>query len=84
MQLLRSNIDLSLTMFQDIAFAADGLPGRKSLGLGDQRRAFDIDPKTMQFKSPQVSSRGQRRYGGRIAGHGRGWRQQGRAHAMPK
>ncbi len=57
-QLLRSNIDLPLTMFQDVAFAAAGLPGRKSLVWVTNAVPFDIDPKTMQFKSPQVSSRG--------------------------
>ncbi len=40
--LLRSNIDLVLTMFEDIAFAADGLPGRKIAGLGDQCCALSI------------------------------------------
>ena len=57
-QLLRSNIDWPLTMFQDIAFAAAGLPGRKSLVWVTNAVPFDIDPKTMQFKSPQVNSRG--------------------------
>jgi VWFA-related protein len=56
--LLRSNIDLVLIMFEDIAFAADGLPGRKSLVWVTNALPFDIDPKTMQFKSPQVNSRG--------------------------
>jgi len=57
-QLLRSNIDMPLTMFQDVAFAAAGLPGRKSLVWVTNAVPFDIDPKTMQFKSPQVNSRG--------------------------
>lgn len=56
--LLRSNIDMPLTMFQDVAFAAAGLPGRKSLVWVTNALPFDIDPKTMQFKSPQVNSRG--------------------------
>ena len=57
-QLLRSNIRLVLTMFQDIGFAAAGLPGRKSLIWVTNAAPFDIDPKTKQFKSPQVSSHG--------------------------
>jgi len=57
-QLLRSSIDLPLIMFQDIAFADSGLPGRKSLVWVTNAVPFDIDPKTMQFKSPQVTSHG--------------------------
>ena len=57
-QLMRSNIDLSLIMFEDIAFAADGLPGRKTLVWVTNAVPFDIDPKSMQFKSPQETSRG--------------------------
>ena len=57
-QLLRSNIDLSLIMFQDIAFASDGLPGRKSLVWVTNAIPFDIDPKSMQFQSPKETSQG--------------------------
>jgi VWFA-related protein len=57
-QLLRSNIDMVLNMFQDVGFAAAGLPGRKALVWVTNAVPFDIDPKTMQFKSPQISSRG--------------------------
>jgi VWFA-related protein len=57
-QLLRANIDLPLMMFEDIAFAADGLPGRKSLVWVTNAVPFDIDPKSMQFKSPSESSHG--------------------------
>jgi VWFA-related protein len=57
-QLLRSSIDMVLTMFQDIGFAAAGLPGRKALVWVTNAVPFDIDPKSMQFKSVQVSSRG--------------------------
>jgi len=57
-QVMRSNIDLVLIMFEDIAFAADGLPGRKSLVWVTNAVPFDIDPKTMQFKSPLVTSHG--------------------------
>jgi VWFA-related protein len=57
-RVLRSNIDLSLTMFEDIAFAADGLPGRKSLVWVTNAVPFDIDPKSMQFKSLQEMSHG--------------------------
>jgi hypothetical protein len=55
---MRSNIDLSLFMFQDIAFAADGLPGRKTLVWVTNAVPFDIDPKSMQFKSLQQTSHG--------------------------
>ena len=57
-QLLRSSVDMPMIMFQDIAFAAAGLPGRKALVWVTNAVPFDIDPKTMQFKSPQVTSRG--------------------------
>jgi VWFA-related protein len=57
-QLLRSNPQLVLTMFEDIGFAAAGLPGRKSLVWITNAVSFDIDPKTMQFKSPQIASHG--------------------------
>lgn len=57
-QLLRSSIDMVLTMFQDIGYAAAGLPGRKALVWVTNAVPFDIDPKSMQFKSPQVSSHG--------------------------
>lgn len=57
-QLLRSSIDLPLIMFQDIAFAADGLPGRKLLVFVTNAVPFDIDPKSMQFQSPKETSHG--------------------------
>ena len=57
-QLLRSNIQLPLIMFQDIAFAAEGLPGRKSLVWVTNAVPFDIDPKTFQFQSPKETSHG--------------------------
>jgi VWFA-related protein len=57
-QLLRPSIDLPLIMFQDVAFAAAGLPGRKALVWVTNAVPFDIDPKTMQFKSIQQSSAG--------------------------
>lgn len=57
-QLLRSNIDMPMIMFQDIGFAAAGLPGRKALVWVTNALPFDVDPKTMQFKSPQVTSHG--------------------------
>ncbi len=56
--ILRANIDLPLIMFQDIAFASDGLPGRKALVWVTNGVPFDIDPKSMQFKSLQVSNTG--------------------------
>lgn len=57
-QLLRSSIDMPLMMFQDVAFAAAGLPGRKSLVWLTNAVPFDVDPKSMQFKSPQETSHG--------------------------
>jgi VWFA-related protein len=57
-QLLRPSVDLPLIMFQDIGFAAAGLPGRKALVWVTNAVPFDIDPKSMQFKSPMVTSRG--------------------------
>jgi len=56
--LLRSSIDRVLAMFNDVGASADGLPGRKALVWVTNAVPFDIDPKTMQFKSPQVSSHG--------------------------
>ena len=56
--LLRSNLDVVLTMFQDIGASAAGLHGRKLLVWVTNAVPFDIDPKSMQFKSPQVSSHG--------------------------
>ncbi|HEY4900804.1 MAG TPA: VWA domain-containing protein [Terriglobales bacterium] len=58
LQLLRAPIDLPLTMFQDVGFASEGLPGRKSLVWMTNAVPFDIDPKTMQFKSPQIAGQG--------------------------
>ena len=57
-KLMRSNIDLSLVMFEDIAFAAYGLPGRKLLVWVTNAVPFDLDSKTMQFKSPLVTTHG--------------------------
>jgi VWFA-related protein len=64
-QLLRSSVDLVLTMLQDVAFAASGLPGRKALVWVTNAVPFNIDPKTMQFKSLQTSS-----HGVELAGYG--------------
>lgn len=57
-QLLRSNIDFPLTMYQDIAHAAYGMPGRKMLVWVTNGVPFDINPKTMMFQSSQESSHG--------------------------
>lgn len=57
-QQLRSNIDMPLIMFQDIGFAAAGLPGRKALVWVTNAVPFDIDPKTAQFRSLQQTSHG--------------------------
>jgi len=57
-QLLHPSIDAVLTMLQDVGWSAAGLPGRKGLVWVTNAVPFDIDPKTMEFKSPQVSSRG--------------------------
>lgn len=56
--LLRSNVDMPMIMFQDIGFAASGLPGRKSLVWVTNAISFDIDAKTMQFKSTKIQSAG--------------------------
>jgi VWFA-related protein len=56
--LLRSNVDMPMIMFQDIGFAAAGLPGRKSLVWVTNAVPFDIDAKTMQFKSTKIQSAG--------------------------
>ena len=58
LELLRSPIDLPLTMFQDVGFASEGLPGRKSLVWMTNSVPFDIEAKTMQFKSPQEAGQG--------------------------
>jgi len=57
-QLLRSNIDIPLVMFQDVGLSAAGLPGRKSLVWVTTAIPFDINPKTFQFVSPKTSNRG--------------------------
>ena len=67
-QLMHSNIDQVLTMFQDVGNSADGLPGRKALVWVTNAVPFDIDPKTMQFKSPQVSSHGVAVVGAAVGG----------------
>lgn len=55
---LRSSADMPLIMFQDVAHAAYGLPGRKMLVWVTNVVPFDIDPKSMQFTSPKESNRG--------------------------
>ena len=51
-------VDLPMLMFQEVALAADGLPGRKMLLWVTNEVPFDIDPKSKQFKSPVETSRG--------------------------
>ena len=57
-QLLLSNIDMPLTMFQNVGHAVYGLPGRKALVWVTNAIPFDIDPKTFQFVSPKESNFG--------------------------
>ncbi len=57
-QLLRSNVDLPLVMFQDVGHAAYGLPGRKALVWVTNNVPFDIDPKSFQFVSPKTQNSG--------------------------
>jgi VWFA-related protein len=57
-QLLISNIDMPLMMFQEVARAAYGLPGRKALVWVTNAIPFDIDPKNFQFVSPKESNFG--------------------------
>jgi VWFA-related protein len=57
-QLLRSNVQMPMTMFQDVGHAAYGLPGRKALVWVTNAVPFDIDPKTFNFVSPKETNRG--------------------------
>ncbi len=57
-QLLRSIVELPLVMFQDVGYAAYGLPGRKALIWVTNAVPFDIDPKSLQFVSPKGSNQG--------------------------
>ncbi len=56
--LLRSSVDMPLTMFRDVSYAAYGLPGRKSLVWVTTVVPFDIDSKTFQFVSPKEANFG--------------------------
>ena len=57
-QLVRSNAQMPVIMFQDIGNAAYDLPGRKALVWITNAVPFDIDPKTFNFVSPKESSQG--------------------------
>ncbi len=57
-QLLRSNPQMPMVMFQDVGHAAYGLPGRKALVWITNAVPFDIDPKTFNFVSPKDTNRG--------------------------
>src|ERR1035441_9112852 len=57
-QLVRSNPQMPMTMFQDVGHAAYGLPGRKALVWVTNAVPFDIDPKTFNFVSPKDTNRG--------------------------
>ena len=57
-QLLRSNAQMPMVMFQDVGHAAYGLPGRKTLVWVTNVVPFDIDPKTFNFVSPKEASQG--------------------------
>ena len=61
-------VDLPMLMFQEVAMAADGLPGRKMLVWVTNDVPFDIDPKTKQFKSPVESSHGAAVNGAAVGG----------------
>ena len=52
-QLVRSNAEMPMMMFQDVGHAAYGLPGRKALVWVTNAVPFDIDPKTFNFVSPK-------------------------------
>jgi VWFA-related protein len=57
-QLLLSNIDMPLIMFQNVGHALYSLPGCKSLVWVTNAIPFDIDPKSFQFVSPKESNFG--------------------------
>jgi VWFA-related protein len=67
-QLMRSNIDIPLAMFQDVGHAVYGLPGRKTLVWVTNAVPFDIDPKTFQFASPKESNFGVPVNGAQVGG----------------
>jgi VWFA-related protein len=58
LQLLRSNPQMPMMMFEDVGHAAYGLPGRKALVWVTNAIPFDIDPKTFNFVSPKETNRG--------------------------
>jgi VWFA-related protein len=55
---MQMSVDAPMYMFQEVAMAGYGLPGRKILAWITNEVPFDIDPKTKQFKSPVESSHG--------------------------
>ncbi len=57
-QLLRSNPQMPMMMFQDVGHGAYGMPGRKALVWVTNAVPFDIDPKTFNFVSPKATNRG--------------------------
>jgi VWFA-related protein len=57
-QMMRTSVQMPLTMFQEVGHAAYGLPGRKALVWVTNSVPFDIDPKTFNFVSPKESSHG--------------------------
>jgi VWFA-related protein len=67
-QLLLTNIDMPMVMFQEISQAAYGLPGRKALVWVTNAVPFDIDPKSFQFVSPKESNFGAAVNGAQTAG----------------
>ena len=67
-QLLRSSVDAPMLMFQDVARASYGLPGRKALVWITNAVPFDVDPKSMQLQSPKQASLGAPVNGSRVSG----------------
>jgi VWFA-related protein len=57
-QLVRSNPQMPMMMFQDVGHAAYSMPGRKALVWVTNAVPFDIDPKTFNFVSPKETNRG--------------------------
>jgi VWFA-related protein len=57
-QLLRSNPQMPMVMFQDVGHGAYGMPGRKALVWVTNAVPFDIDPKSFMFVSPKEGNQG--------------------------
>ena len=57
-QMVRSNVQMPMMMFQEVGHAGSGLAGRKALVWVTNAVPFDIDPKTFNFMSPKESNPG--------------------------